>query len=69
MRSKGHVSLFLAILATVLSPLCLGATTYYLAPPPKGDDTNPGSLESPWATLQHAADDGSAWRLGIPAGW
>lgn len=56
MRSKGHVSLFLAVLAAVLTPLCLGATTYYLAPPPKGDDTNPGSLESPWASLQHAAD-------------
>ncbi len=30
--------------------------TYYVAPPPAGDDGNPGTLASPWATLQHAAD-------------
>ncbi len=30
--------------------------TYYVAPPPAGDDANPGTLASPWATLQHAAD-------------
>lgn len=33
----------------------LGAT-YYVAPPPAGDDANAGTLASPWATLQHAAD-------------
>ena len=32
------------------------ATTYYVAPPPSGDDGNPGTLAAPWATIQHAAD-------------
>ena len=32
------------------------ATTYYVAPPPSGDDGNPGTLGAPWATIQHAAD-------------
>ena len=39
----------------VLAPLAL-ADTFYIAPPPTGDDANPGTLEAPWATLQHAAD-------------
>ncbi len=30
--------------------------TFYVAPPPGGADGNPGTLEFPWATLQHAAD-------------
>lgn len=33
-----------------------GADTYYVAPPPSGSDTHPGTLAQPWATLQHAAD-------------
>src|SRR4029077_9910863 len=33
-----------------------GATTYYVAPPPSGNDGNPGTLAQPWATLQQAAD-------------
>jgi parallel beta-helix repeat protein len=32
------------------------ADTFYVAPPPGGNDANPGTLGSPWATLQHAAD-------------
>lgn len=32
------------------------ATTFYVAPPPEGDDANPGSSMAPWATLQMAAD-------------
>jgi len=32
------------------------ATTYYVAPPPTGNDSNNGSSGSPWATLQHAVD-------------
>jgi parallel beta-helix repeat protein len=39
----------LALLASV-SP----ATTYYVAT--QGSDNNPGTSESPWATLQHAVD-------------
>ena len=49
---------FAARIATVLllfSPLT-GATTYYVAPPPVGNDGNTGTLSQPWATLQHAAD-------------
>ncbi len=31
-----------------------GASTYYVAP--DGDDANPGTLDQPWRTIQHAAD-------------
>lgn len=44
---------FLAALALPLPAL---AGTYYIAPPPAGDDGNPGTESQPWATLQHAAD-------------
>ncbi len=43
-----------ALLLITASPV-LGET-YYVAPPPAGDDGHPGTLASPWATLQHAAD-------------
>src|SRR2546428_13566926 len=39
-----------------LPPPPQSGTTYYVAPPPAGDDTHPGSLSQPFATLQHAAD-------------
>ncbi len=29
--------------------------TYWVAPPPEGDDANPGTLAQPWATLDHAS--------------
>jgi len=34
------------------------AASYYVAP--NGDDDNPGSLDFPWATFQHAADTAQA---------
>lgn len=48
-------------LRTIIALACLhaplaGAATWYVAPPPVGDDANPGTLGQPWATLQHAAD-------------
>lgn len=50
----------LALIAAAMLPwaaaLSLSGETYYVAPPPSGDDGNPGTLGSPWATLQHAAD-------------
>lgn len=33
------------------------AATFFVAPPPAGDDGNPGTLAQPWATLQHAAGE------------
>jgi hypothetical protein len=42
------------LLLISLSPL-LGAATYYVAPPPVGNDAHPGTLAQPWATLQRAA--------------
>lgn len=33
-----------------------GAATFYVAPPPTGNNGNPGSFGAPWATLQHAAN-------------
>lgn len=35
-------------------------TTYYVAPPPTGDDAHPGTEAEPWATLQKAANTVSA---------
>src|SRR5262245_11227361 len=31
-------------------------TTYYVAPPPVGNDSNPGTQVSPFATIQHGID-------------
>lgn len=37
------------------------AVTYYVAPPPLGSDSNPGtSSAAPWATIQHAVDSVAA---------
>lgn len=44
-----------AVVLLLATPFCQ-ATAYYIAPPPGGDDGNPGTLGAPWATLQHAAD-------------
>ena len=38
------------------SSLPASAATYHVAPPPLGNDANPGTAGQPWATLQHAAD-------------
>ena len=46
----------IAVALLSLAALPTLAATYYVAPPPAGDDANPGTLGSPWATLQHAAD-------------
>jgi parallel beta-helix repeat protein len=32
------------------------AATYYVAPPPLGNDSNPGTSAAPWGTIQHAVD-------------
>ena len=43
------------VLLCLFAPPVL-AETFYVAPPPLGDDGHPGTAGSPWATLQHAAD-------------
>ncbi len=47
-------------LAALLSTLGFAGTadgaTFFVAPPPTGNNANPGSSGAPWATLQHAAD-------------
>jgi len=55
LRSGSLPSLLVTLLVAASCPLGLCATTYYVAPPPAGSDTNPGTLGSPWATLQFAA--------------
>ncbi len=50
-------ALGLTCLALLITSPTLAATTYWVAPPPQGNDTNPGSEVLPWATLQHAADE------------
>lgn len=54
MRNRTFVVISCALL--LVSPT-LAATTYWVAPPPQGNDSNPGTDASPWATLQHAADE------------
>ncbi|HKP66563.1 MAG TPA: right-handed parallel beta-helix repeat-containing protein, partial [Casimicrobiaceae bacterium] len=49
------IRIFAALFLLLAASLC-HATTYYVAPPPSGDDGNPGTLGAPWATIQHAAD-------------
>ncbi len=46
--------LLLFVFAPLASPS--HAADYHVAPPPLGDDANPGTPGAPWATLQHAAD-------------
>jgi hypothetical protein len=43
------------VLSCLLATLPVSAATYYIAPPPAGDDGHPGTLVQPWATLQRAA--------------
>ncbi len=73
LRSKGEKSVvgdpspcrsvvrrsLIAATASMLLALAPNAwsATYYVAPPPGGDDGNSGSMGAPWATLQHAADE------------
>jgi len=47
----------LATLFILLNALAVQAQQceYWVAPAPLGDDTRPGTLEQPWATLAHAA--------------
>ena len=53
-RWSGVRALFLVATACLAGPALAG--TFFIAPPPAGDDGNPGSLAQPWATLAHAAD-------------
>jgi cytoskeletal protein CcmA (bactofilin family) len=47
--------LSLVALLLCASPLLAQPCSYYAAPPPLGDDANPGTLAQPWATLDHAS--------------
>lgn len=61
-RSLSKISLALAFVSVVLSsPGYISQGTapgcdYWVAPPPTGDDSNPGTIGSPWASLKHASD-------------
>lgn len=61
--SFSHVAIIILVLfLTRPSPLQLRnknrhrivAARYYVSP--SGDDSNPGTIQSPWRTIQHAAD-------------
>jgi hypothetical protein len=57
MNAKKNLILVLfAIFGLILTNLDLQAATYFVAPPPAGSDSNPGTNASPFATIQHAAD-------------
>jgi parallel beta-helix repeat protein len=48
-----------AALAAAMSACAVpvAAANYWVAPPPAGNNANPGSAAQPWATLQHAANE------------
>jgi hypothetical protein len=49
------VLLPVALLAPVWSQAVIGCA-YWVAPPPTGNDGNPGTAAAPWATMAHAAE-------------
>jgi len=59
---SAHLLLRLALTATlVVIPWPIAsqspqACEYWVAPAPEGDDGNPGALNQPWATLNHASE-------------
>ena len=55
-NSRRPLLLLATVVMAALPSPGLFAATYYVAPPPEGNDASSGSAESPWATLQHAAD-------------
>jgi hypothetical protein len=50
MKGTLGLVLFLSFISIVFA----GGNTYYVAPPPTGNDGNPGTSGSPFATIQHA---------------
>jgi len=48
-----RLSIFVAILAVLLAPAGLAAEFYVAT---KGSDANPGTIDQPWKTIQHAAE-------------
>lgn len=42
--------------ATSAPPAYSSSCEYWLAPPPVGSDSNPGTVNAPWATLEHASE-------------
>lgn len=59
----GLASLLLPLTMLILNQIYLPVVTsemgcqYWIAPPPLGDNANPGTGEAPWASLRHAADE------------
>src|SRR6266540_307350 len=48
-------------LAALVSALHVSAADWYLAPPPAGSDTNPGTSNFPFGTLQHAITNAATY--------
>ena len=60
---RKNVLLSLTVSAAIL-PMAVSAATYYVAPPPTGDDGNAGTSAAPFATIQRALDavtTGNCW--------
>ena len=60
-RTRGirwAISIFIIAIAGFAQPATSRGQSceYWVAPPPRGSDQNPGSSASPWATLEHAAN-------------
>jgi len=55
-RELGIIGIVVALL---LCPVVAAQTTWYVAPPPSGSDSNPGTEQQPFATIQKGIDSSS----------
>jgi len=56
---KLRANIFLFVLISLFSIQLIAQTTYYVSPPPSGNDGNDGSETTPWATIQGAINNSS----------
>src|SRR5215510_731530 len=76
-RMRLELSVSLLVLTCLAAAGSARAAEYYVAPAPTGNDSNPGSMASPWATLQKGINTavagdtvwirGGTYRITTPA--
>ena len=61
MKKSVNTYATLALLASMFAGLSAFSATYYVAPPPTGNDGNAGTQDAPFATIQKALDCPNSW--------
>ena len=56
MKTLNRIIIMGGLAVVAILPMAVGAATYYVAPPPTGDDGNAGTQTAPFATIQKALD-------------